>query len=102
MRPALRDQHRRIAFRRIEQQRQKSRAKARIARDVGGADIAAALVAYVVSLAGLHDQIAERNRAQQIRDDQHQPWIVHAEPFTNGKARNFLYSAPARLQNAFK
>ena len=93
-RPAFSDPDRRVAFGRVQEERQHTRDGAGIARDVRGADIAAADRANISAAKRLHDQKAEGNRSEKIGEGGNPPVRVHAAPFTNAKLLSFAYSAP--------
>ncbi len=61
------------AFGGVKQQRGDADGPAGRARDVGGADVSASDEADVAAARGAHQQIAERNGAQQISQDDQSP-----------------------------
>ena len=58
-----------ITFERVEQQGRDRESLRSSARDVGGADVAAAGLANVFSAEDANQQISEWNRAQEVRRD---------------------------------
>src|ERR1700689_3105460 len=88
-----------IAFAGVEEQCEDAREFSGVARDVCGADIAAADCADVRAAEGFDDEQPEGDRAEEVggqRDEQRgAEWErIHFAPFTNGNAASLLYCAP--------
>ena len=64
------DQRRGRAFQHVEQQRQRREALLAGPKHVGGADVARADLADVAEAGGARDQQTERDRAEQIAEDE--------------------------------
>src|SRR5580698_1156157 len=88
-----------VAFAGVEEQCKNAREFSGVARDVRGADIAAADGADVRAAERFYDEQAEGDRAEEVgghRDEQRgAEWErIHFAPSTNGNAASLVYCAP--------
>src|SRR5277367_6457103 len=88
-----------VAFAGVEYERENAGEFSGVARDVGGANIAAANGADVRAAERFHDEQAEGNRAEKVGDHRSEPQEIgliygQAMPSTNGNAASLLYCAP--------